>query len=64
MKRDDKKVMSFRFSDHILDKIDYLAEEDSQEMKTAESDFILSFPKNKLFIKTGKSDKIHFHKPT
>ncbi len=33
MKRDDKKVMSFRFSDHILDKIDYLAEEDSEEMK-------------------------------
>lgn len=30
MKRDDKKVMSFRFSDHILNKIDYLEEEDRE----------------------------------
>ena len=33
MKRDDKKVMSFRFEDPIIDKIDYLIEEDKENMK-------------------------------
>jgi hypothetical protein len=33
MKRDDKKVMSFRFEDSIIEKIDYLMEEDKKEME-------------------------------
>lgn len=33
MKRDDKKVMSFRFSDPIIEKIDYLIRENETEMK-------------------------------
>ena len=33
MKRDDKKVMSFRFEDPIIEKIDYLMEEDKKEME-------------------------------